>query len=132
MNRRDFLTTIGAAAAAVGSGTSSLNAVDSTAARTSSSPSKKQQTIGIQIGSISFLDEGTENVLDLLQEQGRINTLFIATFTYGQGIAGRQLRGHPFPDHGSINTPSSRTSKPRTTGMSTFSNWCSRLRKNAV
>lgn len=60
----------------------------------------KHQTIGIQIGSISFLDEGTEKVLDILQKQGGINTLFIATFTYGNGIAGRQLQGHPFPDHG--------------------------------
>src|SRR2546423_4027001 len=62
--------------------------------------SKPKQIIGIQIGSISFLDEGTEKVLDILQEQARVNTLFLATFTYGNGIAGRQLAGHPFPDHG--------------------------------
>jgi hypothetical protein len=98
MNRRDFLSTIGAATAIVGSGAGPLNAAAT--ATTQASPVKKQQTIGIQIGSISFLDEGTEKVLDLLQEQGHINTLFIATFTYGQGIAGRQLSGHPFPDHG--------------------------------
>jgi hypothetical protein len=82
----------------VGSGATPLSAADTATSQTS--PAKKQQTIGIQIGSISFLDEGTEKVLDLLQEQGHINTLFIATFTYGQGIAGRQLGGHPFPDHG--------------------------------
>jgi hypothetical protein len=29
-----------------------------------------------------------------------VNTLFLATFTYGHGIAGRQLEGHPLPDHG--------------------------------
>jgi hypothetical protein len=98
MNRRDFLTTLGAATAVVGSGATPLNPADTAAAP--ASPAKKHQTIGIQIGSISFLDEGTDKVLDLLQEQGRINTLFIATFTFGQGIAGRQLPGHPFPDHG--------------------------------
>lgn len=39
-------------------------------------------------------------MLDILQEKGAVNTLFIACFTYGNGIAGRQLPGHPFPDHG--------------------------------
>lgn len=61
---------------------------------------KKPPTIGIQIGSISFQDEGSEKVLDVLQEKGACNALFIATWTYGNGIAGRQLPGHPFPDHG--------------------------------
>ena len=56
--------------------------------------------IGIQIGAVSFLDEGVEKVLDILQEKGRVNTLFVATFTYGRGIAGRQVPGQPLPDHG--------------------------------
>ena len=29
-----------------------------------------------------------------------MNTLFVATFTYGRGIAGRQVPGQPLPDHG--------------------------------
>jgi hypothetical protein len=29
-----------------------------------------------------------------------INTLFVATFIYGRGIAGRQPRPNPLPDHG--------------------------------
>jgi hypothetical protein len=49
---------------------------------------------------VSFLDEGTEQVLDVLQDRGGINTLFVAAFTYGRGIAGRQVAGQPFPDHG--------------------------------
>src|SRR5579871_6157863 len=56
--------------------------------------------IGIQVGAVSFVDEGVEPLLDLLQEQGRINTLFLAVFTYGRGIAGRQIPGQPLPDHG--------------------------------
>jgi hypothetical protein len=56
--------------------------------------------VGIQIGAVSFRDEGTDTVLDLLREAGGVNTLFLATFTYGRGIAGRQLRGSPLPDHG--------------------------------
>ena len=56
--------------------------------------------IGMQIGSVSFLDEGAEKVLDILQERAAVNTLFLAVFTYGRGIAGRQVPGQPLPDHG--------------------------------
>lgn len=47
------------------------------------------------------MDEGTEKVLDLLQERGAVDTIYLATFTYGRGLAGRQIPGQPFPDHGS-------------------------------
>src|SRR5262245_44967142 len=57
-------------------------------------------TIGIQVGTVSFVDEGTEKLLDLLKERGAVDTLFIAAFTYGRGLAGRQIPGQPFPDHG--------------------------------
>ena len=56
--------------------------------------------IGIQAGAVSFVDEGTERVLDAFQELAAINTIFLATFTYGRGIAGRQLPSQPLPDHG--------------------------------
>src|SRR5881409_3539837 len=57
-------------------------------------------TVGIQVGAVSFVDEGTDKVLDGFQEMAGINTLFLATFTYGRGIAGRQVPGQPLPDHG--------------------------------
>ncbi len=56
--------------------------------------------IGIQVGAVSFADEGVDQVLDGLQEMAAVNTVFLATFTYGRGIGGRQLRGQPLPDHG--------------------------------
>ena len=56
--------------------------------------------IGIQVGSVSFVDEGVDRVLDIFQERGAVNTLFLTTFTYGRGLAGRQIPGQPFPDHG--------------------------------
>ena len=40
------------------------------------------------------------NVLDVLQERACVNTVFLAVFTYGRGIAGRQIPGQPLPDHG--------------------------------
>src|SRR5271157_3936778 len=58
------------------------------------------KTIGIQVGAVSFVDEGVDKVLDVFQRNASINTLFVATFTYGRGIAGRQLPGQPLPDHG--------------------------------
>ena len=39
-------------------------------------------------------------MLETLAEASRINTLFLATFTYGRGIGGRQPRGNALPDHG--------------------------------
>src|SRR5499425_13972 len=87
LNRRDFLKIAGAATAALGVTNSGRAAVTS-------------KMIGIQIGAISFVDEGTEKVLDILEERGSVNTLFLAVFTYGRGIAGRQIPGYPLPDHG--------------------------------
>jgi hypothetical protein len=60
---------------------------------------RDNKMIGIQVGAVSFQDEGVEKVLDIFQ-QNSINTLFLATFTYGRGIAGRQVPGQPLPDHG--------------------------------
>ena len=59
---------------------------------------RAQKSIGIQIGVESFMDEGVEQVLDILQEKGAVNALYISTFTYDRGIGGRP--GRAFPDHG--------------------------------
>jgi hypothetical protein len=56
--------------------------------------------IGIQVGAVSFVDEGVGPVLDRFQHDAAVNTLFIAAFSYGRGIAGRQVPGQPLPDHG--------------------------------
>lgn len=55
---------------------------------------------GIQIGAVSFVDEGVDQVLDILQERGAVDAIYLTTFTYGRGLAGRQIPGQPFPDHG--------------------------------
>ncbi len=91
VDRRTFLTAVGSGAAALGAAQGEVRPVPN---------NRSNQVIGIQIGSVSFLDEGTENVIDILQEKACVNTLFIATFTYGNGTASRQLPGHPLPDHG--------------------------------
>jgi hypothetical protein len=85
MNRRDFLQTASAVAlASVAEG----------------APPPTPKTIGIQVGAVSFVDEGVEQVLDIFQKEAYINTMFVATFTYGRGIAGRQAPGQPLPGHG--------------------------------
>ena len=61
---------------------------------------KAQKSIGIQIGPVSFMDEGVEQTLDILQEKGAINTLYLGAFSYDRGIVGRQIPGRAFPDHG--------------------------------
>src|SRR6201982_2100312 len=87
VNRREFLKVAAGAGAALTMPASVHAAVSS-------------RMIGIQVGAVSFVDEGTEKVLDVLQERGSVNTLFLAVFTYGRGIAGRQIPGQPLPDHG--------------------------------
>ena len=82
LNRREFLE-----AAAAGSVVGPLVAA-------------KPGMVGIQVGAISFVDEGIEQVLDILQQRAHVNTIFLAVFTYGRGIAGRQVPGQPLPDHG--------------------------------
>src|SRR5436190_19419485 len=95
MPRRQFVKAgVGfAAAAAVAPLASQLSAESAPSAT-------EQKAIGIQIGAVSFVDEGADRVLDLLKERGAVNTIFLTTFTYGRGLAGRQIPGQPFPDHG--------------------------------
>lgn len=54
--------------------------------------------IGIQIGAISFIDEGVEEVLDILQEKAGVNAILISALSWSIGNAGRAAFG--FPDHG--------------------------------
>jgi hypothetical protein len=54
--------------------------------------------VGIQIGAISFVDEGVEQVLDILQSKAGVNALMISALSWSRGNAGRALYG--FPDHG--------------------------------
>src|SRR4051812_19384597 len=89
--RRHFLKTTAALAA--------TTLLASQTPASDSSEHRDERLIGIQIGAVSFIDEGVEKVLDICQ-QNHINTIFLATFTYGRGIAGRQVPGHPLPDHG--------------------------------
>src|SRR5579883_168916 len=86
MKRRDFVQSAMA------------GALLSAAPPTGAAPVRKMA--GIQVGAVSFVDEGVTKVLDIFQEAASVNTLFIATFTYGRGIAGRQVPGQPLPDHG--------------------------------
>jgi hypothetical protein len=88
-SRREFLKTA-AAATAIASAPELLSA-----------ESQKEKMIGIQIGAVSFVDEGVDQTLDILKDRGAVNTIFLTTFTYGRGLAGRQIPGQPFPDHGS-------------------------------
>ncbi len=96
-SRRDFLQA-GLGVAAAAATPSWVNAASATpAANASAAPDKM---IGIQIGAISFVDEGVNKVLDILQERGQVNALFLSTFTYDGGTGGRQVKSRPLPDHG--------------------------------
>lgn len=85
LHRRGFLQSVGAGAL----GAAILPSAD-----------PPPRFAGIQVGAASFVDEGVEPVLDRFQNDGAVNALLVAAFTYGRGIAGRQVPGQPFPDHG--------------------------------
>ena len=97
--RRSFLkrSTAAALAAAMPGGAAPVTA-GAAALPEAMPPGKK--LIGIQVGAVSFADEGVDRVLDIMQERAGVNALMLAVFTYGRGIAGRQVPGDPLPDHG--------------------------------
>lgn len=98
-SRRSFLKRSSAAAlaAALPSGAKAAPTQE-TAPPAVSQPGKR--FIGIQVGAVSFVDEGVDRALDIFQERAGVNALMLAVFTYGRGIAGRQVPGQPLPDHG--------------------------------
>ncbi len=101
-SRRGFLKKVTCASvAAMVSGPTVITAAGQAVtqeAPTAARPSKK--FIAIQVGAVSFVDEGVDKVLDIFQERAGVNALMLAVFTYGRGIAGRQVPGQPLPDHG--------------------------------
>lgn len=56
--------------------------------------------VGVQVGAVSFVDEGTSQVLDILQEKAGANAVFVATQAFDRGVQGRQPPGQPWPGHG--------------------------------
>ncbi|MBI3972093.1 MAG: hypothetical protein HY332_12450 [Chloroflexi bacterium] len=61
---------------------------------------RERPLMAIQVGAISFADEGIPRVLDIFQERAGINALIYAVYTYTRGTGGRQIPGHSLPDHG--------------------------------
>jgi hypothetical protein len=102
-SRRTFLKNVAAASvAAVGGRVGVGEAADpiSSLAESCGQSKSEKKVVAIQIPAVSFSDEGVDKVLDTVQERAGVNTLSIAVFSYGRGIEGRQIPGHPLPDHG--------------------------------
>lgn len=59
-----------------------------------------ERLVAIQVGAVSFMDEGVGAVLDTVQERAAANTLFLATPTWNRATGGRAEPGRAFPDHG--------------------------------
>ena len=57
-----------------------------------------QPFVGMQVGAISFVDEGVEPVLESLASRGRVNALLLSAVSWSRGNTGRATTG--FPDHG--------------------------------
>jgi hypothetical protein len=107
MDRRDFLKGLSimpAAALASAQTRASDSPIRGQAAAgakpAATKPFNGKKPVGIQIGARSFVDEGVDKCLDTLQDKGAVNWLLPTVFTYGRGLAGRQVPGRPLPDHG--------------------------------
>ena len=98
LTRRTFLH-LSAVASAVISRVRAQRWVPSPASPVKGRP-QKDPCIAMQVGAVSFYDEGVEKVLDIFQEKAGVNTLWLNTYTYGRGTGGRQVPGQPLPDHG--------------------------------
>jgi hypothetical protein len=61
-----------------------------------------EKFVGIQISPLSFLDEGVEPLLDLLQERFGVNVLLVGTISWLGLKVGRRIshKLEGFPDHG--------------------------------
>ncbi len=101
-SRRSFLKKVtSASVAAMVSGSPVITAAGQAATQQVPTAARSSRKfIAIQVGGVSFVDEGVDKVLDIFQERAAVNALMLAVFTYGRGIAGRQVPGQPLPDHG--------------------------------
>jgi len=59
-----------------------------------------RRIIAIQVPPQSFVDEGVDKCLDTLQEKAGVNVIMPIVYSYGWELIGRQVKGHPLPDHG--------------------------------
>jgi hypothetical protein len=57
-----------------------------------------QTFVGMQVGAISFIDEGVAETLDRFVELAGVNAICVSALSWSRGNAGRATGG--FPDHG--------------------------------
>jgi len=61
---------------------------------------KEDNFVGIQIGAISFIDEGLTKVFDTIQEKAGANAIFVSALSWSRGNAGRPDPSWGYADHG--------------------------------
>jgi TAT (twin-arginine translocation) pathway signal sequence len=95
-SRRDFLKAASMASAVAVAGGHSLTAM----AQAGSTSAAQKKFVAMQISPQSFVDEGVEKCLDILQQKGGANVIMPTAYSYGWELDGRQVHGRPLPDHG--------------------------------
>jgi len=102
-SRRDFLkgiTALPLVSMLTGRSWSGPSAERTLAQLAGPAPKNEKHFVAIQVGARSFVDEGVDRVLDTFQQAAGVNVVMPVVFTYGRGLAGRQVPGQPLPDHG--------------------------------
>jgi len=54
-----------------------------------------KKMIGMQVGAVSFVDEGVDKVLDVFQQDASVNTLFVATSPTAEASPAGRFPGSP-------------------------------------
>jgi hypothetical protein len=99
-SRRSFMKALTSLPIAAMAPSSLMASAQTAPAPAQQAASSKNKFVAIQIGARSFVDEGVDKCLDTLHETGGVNVVMATVFTYGTGLAGRQVHGQPLPDHG--------------------------------
>jgi hypothetical protein len=105
VNRRRFVQSLGASAAAAVLHETNAAAAQAPTRRTSAQVSDRSATVqrknfvGIQVKPFAWVDEGIDQLLDTIQSKGNVNTVFVYTY---DGDPNRTTKGGPIPlpDHG--------------------------------
>jgi hypothetical protein len=104
MDRREFVQLLGTTSAALAIGSTAdlhaqTRAVSVERTASANGTMNRKRVVGTQVKAYAWQDEGIDSLLDNLQHNGNINTVFAFTFLAGSG---RIEKGGPIilPDHG--------------------------------
>src|ERR1039457_3708120 len=97
-NRRRLLQLCSSLSAWITAQSSTTPAAAQTGNRGRPKAKLRKPYIALQVPPFCWKDEGTEKILDIMQEKAKVNTIWAYTYTYEH----RRLTASEIPDHGKV------------------------------